>query len=1051
MVGYREPASKQAVVPAETADGGDDLGMVDDLDVALLGPLEASVGEGRIDLGGSSQRVVLARLAVAVPRAVSVDALVHAVWGDRPPASARKLIQKHVSGLRKIVGPAAIATGPSGYALCLDADRIDALRFEGLVNRGRSARADGRTRQAFDLYDEALGLWRGPALAGLGDVPFFADEASRLEDLRLDALEEQMDAGLALGMAQELVPRLQELVRQHPLREGLWASLMTGLYRSGRQADALAAYRRLRGVLGDELGIEPSPELAALEERILLHDPTLLAPGGGHRRGNLPTAYTSFVGRHEELSDLVAILGRSRLVTLIGPGGCGKTRLALEAAAAVERSFPDGLWFVDLAGLVRPEELVSRVASSFGLAEEPGTSADQLLLEFLGSKRLLVVLDNCERVVADAAALVGALLPATSAVTVLATSREPLGLTAETLYRVEPLAVPDETGIDAERLLQVEAVRLFVDRAEAADPGFALTTETAPTVAETCRWLDGIPLAIELAARQLHVVGPHELQRGLLAHLELLTAPGQPDPRHRTMERAIEWSYRLLDDDERAMFLALSVLPGTFSAAAVERVCRDLVPAGSTTPLLTGLVSRSMVIRQRTGDEARFRLLELMRVYAAQRAAEAGLRDHLSRRHAEWVVELLTEQAQIVGPDEQRRLRRLLAEQHHLPVALTWAIEHDPPLALRILVAGTEYVSMVEYRGHWMDLLARTIAAGASAPTPLRASALARGALALAVNFADYRTARPWAESALELASEVGDAHATAHAELALGLALRNAGLLDDAERLMGRALAAFDLQGDLAMAAGCRRWLGYIHLARGDYDEVVALGTEALGLARKLDSAWVAGWVWWLIAAALARKGDHVEAEACAARSLGLLEGFGDQSALMHVRAVQGDAARLAGGFDRAEAIYRLCLHGFQEVGDRRCTASTLKNLGMVAIHRGRPEEAGRLLLASLERRARLGDEGGLAECLKGLALVGQSLGADEWAVVLLGAAAQLRADTGVSAPEREHAALDDAVAACRSTLGRERYDAAWARGRALRPDEVPDTARGALDHLTR
>ena len=1011
----------------------------EDVTVAVLGPLLVTRAGEVIPFGGPKARLVLARLAVAAPHLVSSDAVIDAVWGERPPMTARKVLQKHISELRRALGSATVRTDGDGYTLALPSGQIDLQAFQEILDRARAARATGSPRRAWELYEEALGLWRGPAFAGLLDAPFAADESARLEELRVAATEEQIESGLLLGKDAALVAPLQNLVRRHPLRERMWALLMTALYRTGRQAEALDAYQRARRVLVDELGVDPSPELSQLEEKILTHDPSLAAADVAMDVGNLPVGYTSFVGRDRELAQLTSTMGTARLVTVTGPGGSGKTRLAIEFGSAARSGFRDGVWFVDLAPLDDPARVLPAIASVLGIAPEPGVALDRTVVEFLATKTALVVLDNCEQVAAQAAAVAHEILEATISVRVLATSREPLGLAGEAVLPLSPLDIPAPEDEAPDALARVDAVRLFVDRATAADAQFRLDKDSAQAVAEICRKLEGLPLAIELAARQLHVIGPRELRRGLLNHLDLLMAPGQPEARHRTMQAAIEWSYRLLEGAQRDLFLAVSVFPGSFPESGAARVCAEAgIDIGSSAmPPLAALVGRSMVVRSRSDDTPRYRLLEPIRGFARAQARAEGLDERFARAHALWVRDLLREEPDLLGPQEREHLERLAADQHQVAAAFTWAVENDRPLTLEMLANASGFF-MEGFRMISDDEFATSIAADDTLPLELRAMALANGAVAMSESFSDYRSAQRWSELALNMAHRLRDERLIAMAEAALAETLRSTGDVDTARLHIGHAIDRFDILNDRGWSARARNWLAQIELARGRYDEVIDAGREAIARWDEIGSDWGASKAWRLMAAAHAGQGRHDAAERYAGRALELMQGFPDPSPQVHVRAVQGDAARLAGHPERAEAIYRDCLSGFRAIGDRRCTASTLKNLGAVTLHLGRIDEAERLLLAALRRRRRLGDEAGVPECLEGLALAADHTGDYEPAVVLLAAAHRLRADAGVVAPEVERTEIAATLKRLRASLAPDLFERAWQAGRERSADRI-------------
>ncbi len=503
------------------------------LEVRVLGPIEVT-GEGPpVPLGGARQRAVLGLLVLAAPAPVPTDVLVDRLWSGEPPATAVVTLQGYLSRLRKALAglPMTIETRSPGYALVLDPDLIDARRFERLLGEGRAALQEGRAGAAASLLREALGLWRGPALADLADEPFAVAEATRLEELRLAALESRFEAELALGRYGDVVAELEALVSAHPLREGLRAQLMRALHGSGRTADALRTYSAGREVLAEELGIEPGTALQRLEHAILLQDPSVepepppplpavaaLPP--------LPVPLTTFVGREQEVADIDAALRRSRLVTLVGPGGTGKTRLAVQVATERTAAEPEsGVVVVELAALADPDLVPSAVAAVVGVHDNPDCPLTEALVGVLCTRPLLIVLDNCEHVIDASAELARSLLIGCPEVRILATSREPLGLPGEVAWPVPALPLPTsgDRPIGLEEALRSDAVRLFVERARTAAPTLRLTDADAPTLVSVCRRLDGMPLALELAAARLRVLSLDQVAARLRDRFRLLT------------------------------------------------------------------------------------------------------------------------------------------------------------------------------------------------------------------------------------------------------------------------------------------------------------------------------------------------------------------------------------------------------------------------------------------------------------------------------------------------------------------------------------------------
>src|ERR671930_2384232 len=575
----------------------------------LLGPLEVTVDGEPVALGGQKQRALLATLLLEPKRIVSGEPLIDAVWGEIPPETALNTVQDYIAQLRKLLPAGALETVPPGYRLVVDSATIDLFEFVRLCEEGRSELASGDAATATETLRAALGLWRGPALADLASVPFAQTEILRLEELRTAAYEDRIDADLALGRHDQLVPELEVLVAQHPLRERLRGQLMLALYRAGRQADALAAYQRARTTLVEELGIEPGEALRKLERAILAHDPSLdLAPPGRVAPRRVPTPVQPLLGRAREvatLSDLVRDAG-TRLVTLTGPGGIGKTSLALELARRLAPEFADGAAVALLATLEDPALVARTILEALGMPET-GRDPEEDLARALAGAELLLLVDNFEQVLPAASAL-ARLLAASPSLKVIVTSRAPLHIAGEHEFPVPPLT-------------EDEAAELFVTRAQAANTRFALSEENAGAVAELCTRLDGLPLAIELAAARSKLLPPAALLARLGNRLELLSGGRRDAPRHQqTLRMTLDWSYDLLDPDAQRLFAQLAVFAGGCTLASAEAVCR------MDGPILEGLgalVDESL-LGQRELGEPRFAMLQLVRDYALERLTATG-------------------------------------------------------------------------------------------------------------------------------------------------------------------------------------------------------------------------------------------------------------------------------------------------------------------------------------------------------------------------------------------------------------------------------------------
>ncbi|MFD8534499.1 BTAD domain-containing putative transcriptional regulator [Streptomyces rubrogriseus] len=656
-----------------------------------------------VNPGGPRLRALLTALALRPGDVVTPATLIDEVWAeDDPPQDAPAALQALVGRLRRTVGKEAVASAPGGYRLATTRDDVDLFVFESLVRGGTTALAHGDAATAARQLDEALALWRGPALA---DLP---GHAAGPDALRLEATRARIEAGLRLGDAHDAVPRLRELTTAHPYDEPLHALLIAALRASGRDADALAAYESARRTLAEGLGTEPGPRLRALHAELLgtggARRPTPAAeraPSGG-RKGNIRPRLTTFVGRELELDALRSELPGARLVTLTGPGGSGKTRLAEEAAAGLEQA-----WLVELAPLDRPEAVPGAVVNALGLRETVLLTGDRpavqddpvaLLVEYCAPRSQLLVLDNCEHVIGAAARLVETLLTRCPGLTVLATSREPLGVPGESVRPVEPLT-------------QEQAQRLFTARAGAVRPDADTVLRDEEAVAEICRRLDGLPLAIELAAARLRLLTPREIADRLDDRFRLLTSGSRTVlPRQQTLRAVVDWSWDLLDEAERTLLRELSVFAGGWDLAAAEAV-----GTGPAADLLGALVDKSLVVAGpgADGSAMRYRLLETIHEYAGERAAETpGLRDAAERAHRAWARALAREaDPQLRSAGQLPYISRLETEHDNIRAALDRSLTAgDEPEAAALALAMGWFWWLRNYRHEgvrWLDRVLR--------------------------------------------------------------------------------------------------------------------------------------------------------------------------------------------------------------------------------------------------------------------------------------------------------------------------------------------------------
>jgi predicted ATPase/DNA-binding SARP family transcriptional activator len=740
------------------------------MDFRILGPLEVADNGREPVIAPGKQRALLAILLLHANEVVSSDRLIEELWGEQAPASAAKSLQVHVSRLRKALGggEGGITTAPSGYSIRVAPGELDLERFTRLAEEGRLALGADDPERGAELLREALSLWRGPPLADFTFESFAQLEIGRLEELRLAALEDRIDADLARGRHAELVAELEALVAAHPLRERLRRQLVLALYRAGRQADALEAYRTARAKLMDELGLEPTPELRQLEQAILTHDAAVRAPAApAARPSRLPAPVTRTIGRDDDRDAVLRLLRLEdvRLVTLTGLGGVGKTRLALEVARELVPELPDGGWFVSLAATARPEHVASTIAQAVGITPLQGESPQQTVERFLAPKRGLLLLDNFEHLLA-AAPLVSELLASCGALKALATSRAALRLQAERRFPVEPLALP--VSDDPAEVVASAAAALFLERAESHGAELPLDPQQASAVARLCRRLDGLPLAIELAAARAPLFEPSELAARLVHALDALGTGARDAPeRQRTLRATLDWSYRLLSAAEAEAFARFAVFAGGATIDSAELVTAAELEA------LEGLVEKHL-LSHRAG---RLLMLETVREYAHERLAADPQTEQVHERHCRHYLALVERaEPELFTHGEAEWLPRLEAEIDNLRAALDWGIHRgDPALALRMagLLAMFWETSGRNAEGlEWLEAALDRVNADA-VPIEDQARALrARVHLDEAALFATgaaLEQARARAAEALTLSRRTGDPGAIADALLGLG------------------------------------------------------------------------------------------------------------------------------------------------------------------------------------------------------------------------------------------------------------------------------------------
>ncbi|MET8047375.1 BTAD domain-containing putative transcriptional regulator [Streptosporangium sp. NPDC005286] len=1006
----------------------------------VLGPLAVTTDTGEpVTVPGVKVRALLADLLANRNRVVSADRLIDDLWGDDPPANAAGALQVRVSQLRKALNDAEsgardlVESRPPGYLLRATAD---ADRFAELAAAGDPVH-----------LTEALGLWRGEPYADFADEEYVHAEAIRLAEQRLVVLERLADARLARGEHDLVAADLADLVARHPLREGLRALHLRALYAAGRQTEALESYADLRGRLADELGLDPGPELVALRRRILAQDAGLTGPPRAARiRNSIPARLDELVGRAEALTELRTLIPERRLVTLTGPGGVGKTRLATEAAR--EQAYPDGVHLVELAALPPGDPGVAdRILATLDIHETAGTSvpATDRLLAAVRQRRLLLVLDNCEHVIEPAAGLVARLLRDTPGVTVLATSREPLGLTGELVWEVPPLAVPDDDR-DPDAVRRSAAARLFAARAAAQQRGFRLDDRTAPAVAQLCRRLDGLPLALELAATRVRALGVAGVVERLDDRFKLLATQQRDMPaRQRTLAAVIGWSWDLLDDADREILARLAVFSDGCTLDAAEAVC------DADFDVLARLVDRSLVVMDDTGAGPRYRLLESVAAFCLDRleTGRPGDAAVVRARHAAYFTGL-AERAdpELRGPAQAEWLSRLDTENANLRSALahggglrlanalTWywflrgrftearhALTLDGDMSAQARAAAWR-VGFALLQGDQMETADISAYDDSRGTWFVAAALIDRSELALAAELlsAAGESADRWTEAAV-LSSRAKLAHADGDLA-ALG-------------RDGTRCAEIFAELGDRWGRLQASDWVGGLAELTGEYDRAAALHREGLGWAEEL-SLWpeVSSKLSWLAWLAVQTR-DYVQARELAERAYKLAGEQDSVGVVVFAELSLGFAARRDGRLDVATThLEHLAELARRDAQPALFLPMVLVELGYAAEQGGDPATGLARHVEAFDVAQAMGAPRDAIGALEGIASAA-AYSVPEVAARLLGAAAAARRAAEFAAAPTERDELERITDRLIAALGRERFDALVAAGRDLSPGE--------------
>ncbi|MEJ8652478.1 BTAD domain-containing putative transcriptional regulator [Streptomyces sp. MS1.AVA.3] len=879
------------------------------MQIGMLGPFEVRTDDGgSADVPGARLRGLLIALALKPGHVVPKASLVDWIWGEQLPADATNALQRLVSRLRKALPDGVVESRTDGYRLTVEPDAVDAVRFERLVIAGQACTEDASRRVR--LLREALDLWRGAAMQdiGLEDSTAFDAAFDRLEGLRLTATEERFDAEVTLGRGAEMVLELTDLVAAHPLRERLVAALIRALAAAGRDSEALLVYERAREALADALGVDPSPELAALHVALLRGE---LGDGlrqrEASRKTNLRAELATFVGRGTDVAAVRELLAEHRLTTVIGPGGAGKTRLATETARTLLGDLPDGAWLVELAAIGADGDVAQSTLTGLGLRDAllGGAQNAELtdrLIAAIREREALLILDNCEHVIESAAVFAHRVLGECRRLRILATSREPLGITGEALWPLEPLALP-EGDADPGEMESSPAVQLLRDRAGAVRRDLVADAPTLATMVRVCRALDGMPLAIELAAARLRTMSIDQLAGRLDDRFRLLTSGSRTAlPRHKTLRAAVDWSWELLTDAERRVLRRLSVFSGGASLEAAERVCAgDAVEQEQVLELLTALAEKSLLLAEGT-SAPRYRMIGTIKEYAGHRLAEAGEADLARRAHLAYFTELAeTAEPHLRRAEQLVWLAGLEAEHDNIGAAMRGALAAgEAQTAMRLAAGAGWYWWLSGHKTEGMELITAATRTPGEVSDEDRATVYALGSMFVTSGLGDEHLAAEWIHQAYRFGRRSRDSQRR-HPAM---------GLVAPVERMLqapGAFLPAWEPlldDEDPWVRALARLHLGKMRIVLGhDGRDADAYLEEALAEFRALGERFGISFALTELADRIAVRGDFAGACAHYEEAIAVVTEVGAAEDVMRMRSRQAQLYWLLGDKDAGAA----------------------------------------------------------------------------------------------------------------------------------------------------
>ena len=1033
------------------------------MEFRILGPVEAWEDGRSLPLGGAKQRALLAILLTQANQVIAADRLIELIWPGEPPDTAAHSLQVYVSELRKVLEPKHRAGAPHavlisqapGYLIRVEGDGLDLNRFQRLVDKGKQSISNGAPESASAEFREALDIWRGPALADFAAQPFALSVVVRLNEAKLRALEDRIDADLALGRHADLVGELDSLVGQHPLRETFSRQLMLALYRSGRQAEASDVYQRARERLVEELGMEPGAEIQEMLKAILNQDAALdLEPNRvSRRRHNLPHHLTSFVGRTSEVSEVKRWLSEARLVTLTGTGGVGKTRLAIEVANQLADAYREGVWLVELASLRDPEGVPQSVASTLGVRDQAERTISDCLIDYLQSRQQLLLLDNCEHVIEAASQLVSLLLLNCPDLNVLATSREALSIGGEIAWRVPSLSLPNaKRKAGDSSWADNDSMALFVDRAVAAIGAFELDGNTGQLALQVCQRLDGIPLAIELAVGKLKVLSLEQVVDRLNDRFHLLTGGSRTAlPRQQTLAAAMDWSYELLPEAQRVVLQRLSVFAGGFDLEAAEAVCpQDPDGASEILDVLARLIDKSLLQTVSVRKKVRYQLLETIRQYADRKLAEAKETAKVRDQHRDWFL-AFAERAETAmrGPNQVEWYARLEDDLDNIRAVFEWSMEQgQTDAAMRLACALGQFWILEGHLNEGRELFARALGGVVVGAPALRARAAAWAA-SLANDQSDYENGRMLAEESLTTFRAIGDQQGIGFALLVLG---NRSMALDDpktATRQYAEGLDHFRLAESRIDVAWALNKLGHASWAVGDYDGAIRHLSDGRDLYGELGDQKGVSSALQLLGQVALSKGDLTLASKVLDESLAIFRQVNDVYKVCLGLYLQAVVARYEENYSHASSLLEESISRLYEFGEKQLACYCLQEQGTLASLQGNISDASKVLSQAVTVSFELGDRWCLTKCLEAVGGVCSAKGELLWAAKVLGSAERMRAETGSPMDLYERHAYVAQLSMLQAQLNEADLKHAWEAGKALPVEDIVKSLAELLGRL--